>query len=83
MIMRRSRVSARAPAISDRMKKGSAAAVCTRATWSADGAIVVISHDAPTVWIMLPNEETRDAYQNSANVRCANGASVALRQRSK
>ena len=44
---------------------------------SGEGAIVVISHEAPTVWIMLPNEETSEAHQNSANTRCSNGASVA------
>ncbi len=82
MIVRRSRVSASAPAISDRKKKGSAPAVCTSATWSADGAIVSISHDAPTVWIMPPNDDTSQAHQNSVNVRCSNGASVARRQRS-
>ena len=83
MIERRSRVSARAPAISDRKKKGSAPAVCTSATWSGEGAIVAISHEAPTVWIMPPKDETSEAHQNSANARCSNGASVALRQRSK
>jgi hypothetical protein len=49
---------------------------------SGDGARVVISQDAPTVWIRLPNEETSEADQNSANARCENGASVAWRQRS-
>jgi hypothetical protein len=83
MIVRRSRVSASAPAINDSMKNGSAPAVCTSATWSGEGAIVVISHEAPTVWIMPPNEDTSEANQNSANARCPNGASVARRQRSK
>ena len=83
MIVRRSRVSARAPAISDRKKKGRAPAVCTSATRSADGAIVVINHEAPTVWIMPPKEDTSEAIQKSVNVRCSNGASVARRQRSK
>ncbi len=83
MIVRRSRVSARAPAISDRKKKGRAPAVCTSATWSAEGAIVAMSHEAPTVWIIPPKDETSEAHQNSANARCSNGASVALRQRSK
>jgi hypothetical protein len=49
---------------------------------SGVGAIVVMSHEAPTVWIMLPNDEASDAHQNSAKTLCWNGASVALRQRS-
>ena len=44
--------------------------------------MVVINHDAPTVWIMLPNEDASEAHQNRANTRCSNGASVARRQRS-
>jgi len=42
---------------------------------SAEGAIVAMSHDAPTVWIMLPNEEASVAHQNSEKTRCSNGAS--------
>jgi hypothetical protein len=48
---------------------------------SGVGAIVVMSHEAPTVWIMLPNEEASEAHQKSAKTLCSNGASVALRQR--
>ena len=81
MMVRRSRVSASAPASSDRKKNGRVFAVCTSATWSGEGAMVAISQEAPTVWIMLPNEEASEAHQNSANARCSNGASVAVRQR--
>ena len=70
MMERRSRVSAKAPATSDRKKNGSAPAVWTSATMTGEGAIVAISHDAPTVWIMLPNDETSEAHQNSEKARC-------------
>jgi hypothetical protein len=83
MSRRRSRVSARAPASSDRKKNGRLAAVCTSATWLADGAMVAISHEAPTIWIKPPKDEASDAHQNSAKARCSKGASVSLRQRSK
>ena len=43
--------------------------------------MVVISHAAPTDWIRLPSDETSVAHQNNAKTRCANGATVALRQR--
>jgi len=42
-------------------------------------AIVAMSHEAPTVWIMLPNDDASVAHQNSAKARCSNGASVACR----
>ncbi|MEN9787941.1 MAG: hypothetical protein RLZZ36_636 [Pseudomonadota bacterium] len=45
--------------------------------------MVAINHEAPTVWIMLPKEETTEAHQKSANARCWNGANVVVRQRSK
>jgi hypothetical protein len=47
-----------------------------------DVAIVAMSHGAPAVCIMLPNEEATDAHENSANTRHSNGASVALGRRS-
>jgi hypothetical protein len=44
--------------------------------------MVAMSHEAPTVWIMLPKDETTDAHQKSAKARCLNGANVVVRQRS-
>ena len=58
-------------------------AVCTRATWSAEGEIVAISQDAPTVWMRLPNDENSDAHQNNANTRFEKGSRVAFLQRRK
>ncbi len=43
---------------------------------SADGAIEVISQEAPTAWMRLPKFETRLADQILRNVRERNGASV-------
>jgi hypothetical protein len=44
--------------------------------------MVAMRHAAPTVWIMLPNDEASVAHQNSAKTLCRKGASVTLRQRS-
>jgi hypothetical protein len=43
---------------------------------SADGAIDVIIHDAPTAWIRVPKLETRLAVQIMAKTREWNGAKV-------
>src|SRR5690606_7869910 len=66
-----------APAISDSSRMGRAVEVCTSATMSGDGAIDVISHDAPTAWIRLPKFDTRLAIQIARKIRDRNGASVA------
>ena len=81
MTTRRSWVSAKAPATSDRKKNGSVPAVCTSATMSGEGEMVAISHEAPTVWMRLPKDDTSAAHQKRANTRCWNGASVPWRQR--
>src|SRR5690606_31496472 len=54
MILRRSKLSAIAPATSENSMTGSATDACTSATMSADCAIEVISQAAPTDWIMPP-----------------------------
>src|SRR3954469_3918060 len=47
---------------------------------SAEGAIEVMSQDAPTPWIRLPKFETRLAVQMARKMRCRNGARVEERQ---
>ena len=54
MILRRSKLSAIAPAASENSMTGSATEACTSATMPADCAIEIISQDAPTDWIMPP-----------------------------
>jgi hypothetical protein len=46
---------------------------------SAEGAIEVISQEAPTPWIRLPKFEMRLAVQMARKMRCRNGASVEAR----
>jgi hypothetical protein len=46
---------------------------------SAEGAIEVISQEAPTPWMRLPKFETRLAVQMARKMRCRNGASVEAR----
>ena len=59
IILRRSKLSAIAPATSENSTTGSATDACTSATMSADCAIESISQDAPTDWIIPPKcEET-------------------------
>ncbi len=48
---------------------GKVVEACTSATMSGEGAIDVISHEAPTVWMRLPKFETRLAVQISENMR--------------
>ena len=79
--IRRSWVSANAPASSDRKKNGSAPAVCTRATICGESVMVAICHDAPTVWMRPPKDDTSAAHQKVANTRCWKGARVPWRQR--
>src|SRR4051794_36482998 len=47
---------------------------------SAEGAIEVINHEAPTPWIRLPKFETRLAVQVARKMRCRKGARVEERQ---
>src|SRR4051794_17823606 len=80
MTRRRSQTSAAAPARSENSMIGSELAAWTRATMSAEGAIEVISHEAPTPWMRLPKLETRLAVQMARKMRCRNGPSVEERR---
>src|SRR5712691_7951742 len=57
--MRRSYMSATAPAGIQISITGSIKAVCTSATLSADEAICVIAQAAPTAWISSPRLDSR------------------------
>src|SRR6266850_7642510 len=72
--MRRSYMSAMAPAGIEISMIGSIKAVCTSATLSADDVIWVIAHAAPTPWINSPRLETRLASQMRRNTECRSGA---------
>src|ERR1700712_5835078 len=65
--MRRSYMSAMAPAGIEISMIGSISAVCTSATLSADEAICVIAQAAPTPWINIPRLETRLGNQMRPN----------------
>ena len=72
--MRRSYMSAMAPAGIEISMMGSISAVCTSATLSADDAICVIAQAAPTPWINRPRLESRLASQIRRNTACRSGA---------
>ena len=76
MTRRRSQMSAVAPAGSERSIIGSVVEACTSATIWAEGAIDVMSQEAPTAWINPPKLDTRLALQIRVNTRARNGASV-------
>ncbi len=80
--MRRSYMSAMAPAASDSSMMGSISAVCTSATMSADDVICVIAHAAPTPLIMRPRLESRLASQMRRNTACRSGAATPSAARS-
>src|SRR4051794_31702095 len=80
MTRRRSQTSAAAPARSENSMMGSELAAWTRATMSAEGAIEVISQEAPTPWMRLPKLETRLAVQMARKMRWRNGPSVEERR---
>ena len=63
MTLRRSRLSAIAPATSDNNMIGSVTDACTSATMSAGWPSEIIVHDAPTDWIMPPKFDTKLAAQ--------------------
>jgi hypothetical protein len=65
-----------APETSENSMMGNVVEACTSATMSGEGAIDVISHEAPTDWMRLPKLETRLAVQIIAKMREWNGASV-------
>ena len=72
--MRRSYMSAMAPAGIEISITGSISAVCTSATLSADDVICVIAQAAPTPWISRPRLESRLASQIRRNTECRSGA---------
>jgi hypothetical protein len=74
--MRRSYMSAMAPAGIEISMIGSISAVCTRATLSADDVICVIAQAAPTPWIKSPRLETRLASQMRRKTECRKGAAT-------
>src|SRR5882757_1101185 len=74
--MRRSYMSATAPAGIEISITGSITAVCTNATLSADEAICVIAQAAPTAWIRSPRLDNRLASQMRRNTACRNGAAM-------
>ncbi len=69
--MRRSYMSAMAPAGIEISMIGSIKAVCTSATLSADEVIWVIAQAAPTPWINRPRLDTRLASQMRRNTAMA------------
>ena len=76
--MRRSYMSAMAPAGIAISMIGSIKAVCTSATLSADDVICVIAQAAPTPWINSPRLDSRLASQIRRNTECRNGAATPL-----
>ncbi len=72
--MRRSCMSAMAPAGIEISMIGSISAVCTRATLSAEDVICVIAQAAPTPWIRMPRLETRLASQIRLKTEWRSGA---------
>ena len=72
--MRRSYMSAIAPAGIEISMTGSITAVCTSATMSADAAICVIAQAAPTPWISDPKFESRFATHTRRNWLWRSGA---------
>ena len=74
--MRRSYMSAMAPAGIAISMTGSIKAVCTSATLSADEVICVIAQAAPTPWIRMPRLESRLASQMRRNTECRSGAAT-------
>ena len=74
--MRRSCMSAMAPAGIEINITGSISAVCTSATLSAEDVICVIAQAAPTPWISRPRLDSRLASQMRRNIGCRSGAEM-------
>src|SRR6202035_2596160 len=72
--MRRSYMSAMAPAGIEISMIGSISAVWTSATLSADDVICVMAQAAPTPWINSPRLDNRLASQMRRNTECRSGA---------
>src|SRR4051794_10110219 len=76
---RRSKLSATAPAASEKIMTGSVVEACTRATRSADPVIEVISQAAPTDWMRLPRFDAKLASHTARKTGWLKGASAAGR----
>src|SRR5690349_1643846 len=76
---RRSKLSATAPAASEKIMTGSVVEACTRATRSADPVIDVISQAAPTDWMRLPRLDARLASHTARKIGWLKGTSAADR----
>lgn len=74
--LRRSTMSAMAPAGIPKRKTGRFVAVCTSATSRGDGANVAISHAAPTFCIQVPMLDTALAIQSHRNHLKNSGSQV-------
>ncbi len=74
--MRRSYMSAMAPAGIAISMTGNIKAVCTSATLSADDVIWVMAQAAPTAWIRRPRLDNRLADQIRRNARYRSGAAM-------
>ena len=77
--MRRSKLSASAPAAMENTMIGSVAAACTSATILCELVSVVIIQPAPTDCTSPPRLDTSVASHSSRNVSCRNGASTGAR----
>src|SRR5690554_2038550 len=75
MTMRRSKLSAKAPAAMEKTMMGSVVDACTSATMLCESVSVVIIQPAPTDWTNPPRLETSVASHSSRNVSCLKGAS--------
>ncbi len=78
MTMRRSHISAAAPASNEETSSGAVDAAWTSATISADGAMVVIAQAAPTDCTQVPMLENSDASQIARKMGTRNGARVEI-----
>src|SRR5690606_7678520 len=74
MMLRRSKLSARAPAASEKILMGRVVAACTRATISSELEMDVISQAAPTACTSPPRLDASVAVHSARKVRCRNGA---------
>ena len=78
MTMRRSHISATAPANSENVSSGAVDAAWTSATMSADGAMVVMAQAAPTDCTQVPMLENNEASQIARKKAMRNGARVEI-----
>src|SRR5262245_58724468 len=74
MTRRRSKLSATAPDAREKIMTGSEVDAWTSETMSADPAIEVISHAAPTDWMRPPRLEARLAAHTARKVEWLKGA---------